>query len=100
MLPHNSKTPPSANKMTESDFFLNRFENRHCEFLFKDGSKVTGVISTFIFEKTNSLFLIETINMSDFQIYKDHNDIENMKRLSKAVILENIQSVKFLNKIP
>ena len=81
--------------MKIEEYQLRGYEKHKCEFIFKNGEVKVGCISTF-FPGNEQFYLVEPINMIEFNTARENSDLNTMRKLVNLVDVEDIKTVNIL----
>ena len=81
--------------MSEHDFLFTYWcDNYFSEFIFKDGTHSSGVISTFFIDEPNTYYLLLGADRQKYHLLEKAKNVRGMKKLCRLVDLQTITSAK------
>ncbi len=85
--------------MTYSEFIFSSNNNILCNFTFQDGKIAKGVITTFLIEDPNTLYLLKANLIQEYKKLEEAKDMEGIKNLLVPINPEAILSAELVEDI-
>jgi len=83
--------------MTKIEYFHSGCDNKHAKFTMKNGQVIYGVVTTFFIEEPQTLYLVKSPQLIEYQKNSEQSNKTGMRSLATLFNIEEVEHVALFN---